>query len=579
MAAREPLRETTGNSTVSATTRVSAGPAKRGEVRMEEQDLREWQRQWRRILARATVYFDCVDNQSISRVQPTLRNLGTTVDRFFSVKVTHVVTTRALDGKYPPGDVLHKAFAENMKVWTYEKLLRFLGYLLKKPTVQQMQQQDKLAVMLRQEKMLGPNDRDPTARREDYHYFKGPYILVWDPTSNYRPLMHKEYDKDGAPRLHLSSSSKCPFLEDERKRKRVDDHANAATATTQRHQPKVIKTTTVDPQKLIRTADKDIKPPTDLRLKESHVQPKSQTVPDTDIKRAAAADLRQREVNDASPIEDIKVSMTAADPKQIDEMKPAPVLKPTVTTSITDQSKSVTANAQIPLHRNAVKRATSVTELPERIKARPADSHTEQISQPQESTGPVRRGIWDKPTNNNDESHHHQSRFNEIAASGIKPSMTSAARSVVQSGTTDGGGNGLGAPTTQIASKEVNHLKKRVLSKPPPQKTQTTTSTTTKKQERGRSEEKKKQGWCENCQQRFDRLQDHIKSKKHILYANDSKNFVELDHLLHSLRRHEKQTDMTVPRTPETQLSSHDPQTPPTYPLSPTQSRMPSIYK
>jgi hypothetical protein len=634
MATREPLRETTGNSTASATTRTSATPAKRGEVRlvrMGPQELREWQRQWKRILAKATLYFDCVDNQSIARVQPTLRKFGSTIDRFFSVKVTHVVTTRALEGKYPPGDVLQKAFAENMKIWTYDKLLRFLGYMLQKPSTQQSQQhQDKLEVMLRQEKVLGPNDRDPTARREDYHYFKGPYLLVWDPSTNYRPLMHKEYEKDGAPRLHLSSSSKCPFQEDERKRKRADDNAAA--------QPKAIKTsananaTTVHPQDLIRQpggTTTDARPRgQQVRITDS--QATLQRPENDDVKRAA--DLRQREVKPtpvtavsrpkteikstsvlhkpavnatvmtSHPEQPVKTSAAGQPARAMattsDQIKPTTVNQTergktaTTSTDQIEQGKTSTATAAdqiktatptenpetitVHAHRENVKQTT---ELPERAKARPADAH-KQTAQAQESTGPVRRGIWDKPTNNNDQSHqHHQSKFNEIAASGIKPSMTSAARSVVQSGTTDGGGNGLGAPTTQIASKEVNHLKKRVLSKLPPQKTQTAPSNTNKKEEKDPSEEKKKQGWCENCQQRYDRLQDHIKTSRHIRYATDPKHFVELDHLLHSLRRQEKQNDKSAPRTPEAQLASNDPQTPPTHPLSPTPSpRKQSIY-
>lgn len=707
MATREPLRETTGNSK-SGTTRASAAPAKRGElvVNMGPLELREWQRRWKGILATATLYFDCVDNQSIARVEPTLRRFGAVIDRFFSVKVTHVVTSRSLEGKYPPGDVLQKAMSTaDMKIWTYEKLLRFLGYMLQKPASQKTEeQQDKLAVMLRQEKALGPNDRDPTARREDYHYFKGPYILIWDPSSAYRPLMHKEYEKDGAPRLHITEGSKCPFQEDERKRKWVGDNASA-------HQPKALKTsatvnaTTVNPQDLIRKpsgsadprvrghqvritnsqttakrTENGVKRAAELRQKEikalsrpkaeirstpvpqeqavtstgqpePHMEASDQTKPTTAGQHARAvpttvqpartmvttkttsadqakatagqpthsmtptADQNRttndqfdqlksaNQTNTPSTSQSARTMVTTADQMKTTTANQTDRVKSVTTTtvaaadrttttgqsaqtvataadqskkSITDQTARTTAATTeqperpktITVFREDVRKSP---DLPEKAQAQPADAH--KMDDTQDSTEPAHRGIWDKPTNNNDQSHHHhQSKFDEIAASGIRPSMTSAAQSVVQSGTTDGGGNGLGAPTTHIASKEVNHLKKRVLSKLPPQKIQPAPSNVNKKEEKDPSEEKKKQGWCENCQQKFERLEDHIKTSRHFRYATDSTNFVELDHLLHSLRRQEKQIDKSSPRTPEAQLASSDPQTPPTHPLSPTPS-------
>lgn len=46
-----------------------------------------------------------------------------------------------------------------------------------------------------------------------------------------------------------------------------------------------------------------------------------------------------------------------------------------------------------------------------------------------------------------------------------------------------------------------------------------------------------KAGFCENCREKFDDFDLHLRSRTHRTYAKNEENFVELDYLLHSLAR------------------------------------------
>ncbi len=157
------------------------------------------------------------------------------IEPFFDSHITLVVTGRQIKPmeNLNSNDIMYKALSMNRKVWTYEKLFRFLGNLLSNPLVspndQQQQQQlqiqhqhlkenEKLSHLLKEEKLYGPNDRDPNARRDDFHYFKGPYILIYDVYNEYRPIMTREYEKVDEPecgdwpQFRASTNGRCPFL-------------------------------------------------------------------------------------------------------------------------------------------------------------------------------------------------------------------------------------------------------------------------------------------------------------------------------------------------------------------------------
>lgn len=198
--------------------------AKRDDETRDTSEHREWQRQWRLIMAESHIFFDGVDDASVEKVKPSLAKIGSTVETFFGSVVTHIVTRRPiLDTEYPATDVLARAKQLSIKIWTYDKLIRFLtnllGYTPRPANFTGHPHATKLSHMLREEKLVGPNDRDPHTKRDDHHYFKGPYLMLWDPTHHYRPFMMKEYAKvdshlDGDwPRFHVSTHGRSPFIE------------------------------------------------------------------------------------------------------------------------------------------------------------------------------------------------------------------------------------------------------------------------------------------------------------------------------------------------------------------------------
>lgn len=168
-------------------------------------------------MAESHIFFDGIDEASIEKVKPSLMRVGATIELFYGNKVTHVITRRPLDGTL--SDLLVKAKQRGIKVWSYDKLNRFMFNLLG-PVKTSTTAAPRLSHLLREEKLVGPTDRDPHTRREDYHYFAGPYVMVWDPTHHYRPYMIKEYprlDDPNAgdwPRFKSSSFGRCPFVED-----------------------------------------------------------------------------------------------------------------------------------------------------------------------------------------------------------------------------------------------------------------------------------------------------------------------------------------------------------------------------
>ncbi|PNP47272.1 hypothetical protein TGAMA5MH_01087 [Trichoderma gamsii] len=153
----------------------------------------------------------------------------------------------------------------------------------------------------------------------------------------------------------------------------------------------------------------------------------------------------------------------------------------------------------------------------------------------------------------------------EPVASGIQNTITSAIRSQMISSTS--GINGSKAGT----SKEVHGLQRKVLQMANPTSydassrrpaevaadvassrstlTRTTSKTIPAQDDDGQKVEKKapaqrlkskkdlKPGYCENCQDKFNDFDEHILSRKHRKFAENEDNWVELDALLTQLKR------------------------------------------
>lgn len=174
--------------------------------------LREWRQRWRDIMKSAIIYFDGTPQLQVTRLKSHLNVLGSQVQPFFDQRVTHVISENA------KSDVALKAKEAHRKVYTVEKLARFLSSLLghSVTTVLDETQSAKLARMLEEDKRKSAH-ATPYARKDDFYYFKGPYLLIWDPSKYNRPMCLKEWrpsatSEEGEwPQLRRAPMGMSPF--------------------------------------------------------------------------------------------------------------------------------------------------------------------------------------------------------------------------------------------------------------------------------------------------------------------------------------------------------------------------------
>lgn len=208
-------------------------------------DLFDWQQNWRLIMRKDTrIYFDtALVDYKLEKRKELLKcgfsMLGARMKVFFDMDVTIVITSRKLDryDNLPDTDVLYRAHKNGyMKIWNYDKATRFLGNLdvdlglLEKqhrfgiqlsgtPLMMADSNSSMLAVhshqlnnaatlsnLLENEKMYGPSDRDPRAKRDGLHYFKYPHVYLYDLWQTWAPLITVEWKPS-----ELSDSQKLPY--------------------------------------------------------------------------------------------------------------------------------------------------------------------------------------------------------------------------------------------------------------------------------------------------------------------------------------------------------------------------------
>lgn len=137
-------------------------------------------------------------------------------------------------------DVLHRARELGMKIWALEKLQRMMTTMFETDTglqithghntrsnsvqgpatIPRTDRGADLSQLLRNERINGPSDRDPTVATKELSLFKGPFIYVHDIDEKQKPIMVREYPKvthkeDGEwPQFRSVANGKCPFVED-----------------------------------------------------------------------------------------------------------------------------------------------------------------------------------------------------------------------------------------------------------------------------------------------------------------------------------------------------------------------------
>lgn len=133
-------------------------------------------------------------------------------------------------------DILLRAKDMGKKIWSLDKLQRMVTLLLetdpyvsaeiafgaRKPKeIESRTTEDRnLLRLLNNERVNGPSDRDPTVNAQELHYFKGPYIYIYDMEEKQKPIMAREYKKVADkskgtwPQFRTAALGRCPFIEE-----------------------------------------------------------------------------------------------------------------------------------------------------------------------------------------------------------------------------------------------------------------------------------------------------------------------------------------------------------------------------
>ncbi|KAJ7675064.1 Dfp1/Him1, central region-domain-containing protein [Mycena rosella] len=251
----------------------------RRQVEREAQ-RKEFKEKYRRAFPAWRFYFD-LDNihpdnvSAVKLAQAKIRQLGGSIEDFFSNNITHLITDQpapsepppiftankendvprhrlkspiklkgpAADDLAPPAhDLVSKAKSfENTKVWSIAKLQSVVDRCLDAAPAAAssvafsttLPSQRSLSRLLQSERLHGTSERDPTQKRHDYKYFnRGSYfMMVEDIRQELATVAVQEYiipkgrDASSAkvpwPVLHCHPQARGPFLPfDEKEKKR-----------------------------------------------------------------------------------------------------------------------------------------------------------------------------------------------------------------------------------------------------------------------------------------------------------------------------------------------------------------------
>lgn len=254
------------------------------------ESIRQWQRHYRRQFPTFVLYFESVPEDVHNKAAHQIKSLGAKEEKFFSKAVTHVITTREIppninntspddDGNndsrsnqtsvsgnpqrqpdadprkiYGATDILSRSRELGIKIWALEKLQRMLRTMFEtdadghnaghdtrshaaagKTAVKPSKDAD-LELLLRNEKINGPADRDMGAPAQDMCNFRGYYLYIHDMNEKTKPSMVRDYDKPAAkeagkwPQFRLTAEGRCPFIEDPAYTKKLQQREREAQA-------------------------------------------------------------------------------------------------------------------------------------------------------------------------------------------------------------------------------------------------------------------------------------------------------------------------------------------------------------
>ncbi|THV95683.1 hypothetical protein D6C86_08925 [Aureobasidium pullulans] len=405
-------------------------------------------------------------------------------------------------------DVLSKARELGIKIWALEKLQRMMTTMFDTDTGEQPNQRRHivstlrrgekadLQTLLRNEKVIGPADRDLAVAAQDSVQFRGNYIYVHDMDERTRPVMVRDYPKvthkeEGKwPQFRLTPIGRCPFVEDpsHTKKLRLAEEQKAADAEKERKLAAGIpvtrsraaagtgpsQSTTSQPKEPVERQDKP-------EVVDDHVKPLDppKNIPN---KRQNSMDTGSMPALFGST----QANMRGA-PRFIGGEPVASGVQPSnITSAIRSQIVSSTISSTAPGTRN-IGASKEITALKRRALERGAS------------------------VNSNEPLQSSYLTDMRAAINGDRQQAPRAAKRKAQE--TLGHIREEGEEDTS-RSRRTQQVRKKVV-----------------------VEREMKAGYCENCRDKFDDFDAHCQSRKHRKFAMAPENWSQLDDLLNQLER------------------------------------------
>lgn len=513
----EPVRRTIEGA---VQTRTHADFKKVSEsAKVTPKDLLEWQTNWKRIMRRDTkIYFDTTETadakHKLDKRKELMRrgfaSLGAQLTSFFDTDVTIVVTQRTVKDydRLPDTDVLAKASKQYMKIWNYEKAARFLKNLdvdLESLDTKTSVAPSTLSNLLQNEKIYGPADRDPRARRDDVHYFKYPHVYlydlwqIWAPviTAEWRPQDFSNPDRLPYPVVKPGTFGRCPFVGDgqcdESSAKRIlkrykRDAMNERYALHLR----VLYQHSAEPQKLSFEGGD----PQPLIL--PHNYPNSHE----SYQKLLAASQPAGEARTYEPIESPSKPDST---KSIASVTLKPPSKAIWKTPQLNQQQPVFLLSRQDTEDFADDLCRKKTRIPQEIKASGVNQSNDGSACLGNGLAPTKASVLNK---------NMKSLNRLVVDKKFNPKVTPLAEVQVEAGTRANA-------TTSLADEAAAEK-----SKPKENKL---------KLEPKKNETRLGSGYCENCRVKYECLAHHINTEKHQHFAHDDINFEAIDSLIEKL--------------------------------------------
>ncbi|KAL5598567.1 hypothetical protein BROUX41_003506 [Berkeleyomyces rouxiae] len=520
-----------------------AQPVQQRYSEKEKETILIWQRQNRARFPKMVFFFESVPSDLKERLVRGIVKLGAREVKFFSNDVTHVVTSRIIPAYVSPTqettetdeqpqtinpsllerqqqdvrrrlfadlpskhskparstDVLIRAQEMGKKVYNVEKLHRILINLLDVDVNgsaggarQSTHGGTTIDQMIESERMARAYDMEKGSN--EMHILRGPFIYVHDMQERCKPIMAREYPsvidkRDGEwPQFRSVANGRCPFVED------VEAHREAR-ATRAKEKEREARA-----QRAAAVAANATSAP---RLRPARDQ-SPQTVTGKRNRDEAADSLGNPEqfsrvtsmsrqgswdkLSVAGKLVENPFTGKAPGGKLVaGEPVASGIQNATVTSAIRSQLISSTSGTL------GAKAGTSREMLGLQRKvlkiSGPSTSHTEGSS----------RRVHTEPS--------HEATSGRSASRGVTEAVTEEAGSKERKS---------GLQKVQVPEREKRELKP---------------------------------GFCENCQSKFRDFDEHILSEKHRNFAEDSRNWAELDKLLGNLGR-KLQSEVAVPQDP-----------------------------